>query len=253
MHPLLTRLDDWLASNRPEYHAGLRPGAADSAIDEIARRIDGELPPLLRSLLVWHDGHVDTNTACLESYWCPMSAEGIVDTLDMIADMVEYEDFADEWGIDWVPFLENQFGDYVCIDLHGAFDGTPGQIVEFHHDGDYRTITFPSLQAWLETLVTALESGMYEVEEDGRPQVVDDAAYEALVADRHPGYPIDIQLADYASDERESDAAKVSHITNHIAHAVDLDRLRTTLRDLGQGSAVLDSAFGITASTRPTS
>ncbi|MFD4406284.1 SMI1/KNR4 family protein [Nocardia sp. NPDC058499] len=169
MHPLVTRLDRWLAANRPGYYAALRPGAADTDIDEITTRVGSEIPPLLRELLTWRNGQDRDYRGTLLALWEPLSADEIAGALDMFADLVADDDFAGQWGEDWIPFLGNSYGDHMCIDLRGAFDGEPGQIVVFHCKDEFRDIVFPSLEAWLETLVIAFETGM-AAKDDTEPQ-----------------------------------------------------------------------------------
>ncbi|MGO4649800.1 SMI1/KNR4 family protein [Nocardia sp. 2YAB30] len=117
-------------ANRPAYYAGLVPGASVADIDEVARRVGGELPPLLRELLTWRNGQSENYPGHLASRWSLMSTESIASAMEDMAWVKETQGFEDLWwGTDWVPFLENIFGDHMCIDLQGAFGGKPGQLV----------------------------------------------------------------------------------------------------------------------------
>lgn len=247
MHPLLARLDRWLAENRPAYYAGLVPGASAADIDELARAVGGELPPLLRELLSWRNGQSGDCDGCLESLWFLMSARDIADAMEELVWVEETEGFEDLWwGAGWVPFLGNIYGDHLCVDLQGAFDGKPGQLIEFRSKSESRDIRYPSLEAWLETFVIALETGMFEeADEDYRPgcwDPVDDEAYEAFIAGRYPGYPFEAGIPvspDDDRDESSSDFVEKSHDKGPI-HAVDL---RAALRGIGLGNDVVDGAF----------
>lgn len=239
MHPLVARLDRWLQAYRPDYRAGLAPGASAADIDEIARRVDGELPALLRDLLTWCDGQRADNFGSLEFYWALMSAREIASTLDDMAWFVGQHDIDGFWGPGWVPFLANGFGDYVCIDLEGGFGGIPGQILEHSHEDPVRYITHPSLEAWLETLVVAVESGMFGDDHDGRWDPVDDEAYAALRAERHPGYPVTARIPDSSEDPGRTATAGF----RQPAHAGDHGGLRATLRTLGVDDAVIEAAL----------
>lgn len=249
MHPLLARLDQWLVANRPAYHAGLMPGASGADIDEVARRVGGELPPLLRELLTWRNGQNEDCDGVLESLWSLMSTEDIASAMDDMAWVKETQGFEDLWwGTDWVPFLANMFGDHMCIDLQGAFGGKPGQLIEFRCKDESRNIIYPSLDAWLETFVVALEAGMFEVSEQnqvGCLDPVDRGAYEAFITERHPGYPIEACIPASPQgirDESFSDFVKEFH-KKELVHAVDLHKLRAALRDTGLGGKVVDGAF----------
>lgn len=207
VHPLVARLDQWLAANRPAFHASLRPGSAAAGIDDVAGRVDGELPSLLRELLTWRDGqsqdYDDDHLGCLDGAWRLMSAGGLAATMDEMLQIGQEQGFGvatcpDDlgrieeiwWSTGWIPFLENIFGDNLCVDLWGAFGGTSGQIIEFRAKDEFRNITHPSLEAWLETLVLACEAGMYDEVGD----IVDWQAHEAFLAARLPGYPIETDM-----------------------------------------------------------
>lgn len=249
MHSLLARLDQWLVANRPAYRAGLMPGASAADIDEVARRLGGELPPLLRELLSWRNGQSEDCDGVLESHWSLMSTKDIASAMDDMAWVKETQGFEDLWwGTDWIPFLANIFGDHMCIDLQGAFGGKPGQLIEFRAKDEFRNITYPSLEAWLETFVVALETGMFEEGEQNRADCLDlvkREAYEAFVTERHPGYPIEICIPNFPPGIRDgsfSDFVK-GFYKKELAHAVDLNRLRAALRDTGLSGKVVDGAF----------
>ncbi|MBF6347677.1 MULTISPECIES: SMI1/KNR4 family protein [Nocardia] len=309
----MTRLDRWLAANRPEYYAALRPGAADTDIHEITTRVGSEIPPLLRELLTWRNGQDRDYRGTLLALWDPLSADEIAAALDMFADLVANDDFADQWGEGWIPFLGNVYGDHICIDLRGAFDGEPGQIVVFHCKDEFRDIVFPSLEAWLETLVIAFETGMaakddpelqnpYTDDEleawletpeialetgmmpeaDTQPQyphandedessehdvekspeqgveespeqdagddpdiwrLVDDDAYEAFCASRYPGYPRTVTWPDYSRAPDPAPAGGPAAPIKGLLHSLDMDRLRSVLRESGHTNPVIDEAF----------
>ncbi|MFD4406354.1 SMI1/KNR4 family protein [Nocardia sp. NPDC058499] len=250
MHPLLTRLDRWLAVNRPAYYAGLAPGASTADIDELARAAGGEVPPPLRELLTWRNGQSGDYDGCLESLWFLMSAREIADTMEDMVWVKETEGFEELWwGPGWVPFLGNIYGDHLCIDLQGAFDGKPGQLIEIPSKSESRDIRYPSLEAWLETFVIALETGMFEEADKGyRPGCwapIDDEEYAALIAGRYPGYPIEAEVP-YFPDDIEDEASSGSAEKRHHeapVQAVDLDNLHAVLRGAGLVDAVVDDAF----------
>ncbi|WP_157170910.1 SMI1/KNR4 family protein [Nocardia araoensis] len=221
------------------------PGASAADIDDVVRRVGDRLPPLLRDLLTWRNGQSEDYFGSLEFYWSLMSAGDIASTMDEMARIAATEGLDElEWSTAWVPFLQNSFGDYLCIDLQGAFGGEPGQLIKYGHDDEFRNIVWPSLEAWLETLVAAFEAGMFESENearDGRFDPTDWGAYEAFVVERLPGYPIEVCLSDSRHDSppdrgKETDGKE-------LVHAVDPDRLRAALRHTGLSNDVVDGAF----------
>lgn len=202
---LVARLDLWLRTHRPSYHAKLLPGASASRIAALERRVGSALPPLLKEMLTWRDGAgwardgagwVDVgdkeNLAC-EGMW--MSIEEITEVMTMLDDMTMVDEWERDnwWCVGWVPFLQTIGDDCLCVDLVGSFGGRPGQVLEFVHDDGWRPIRHRSFDAWLQTFVEALEAGLLTADEDGFVRAADDDAYDAFVAARNPGYPIEAE------------------------------------------------------------
>jgi cell wall assembly regulator SMI1 len=194
MDPLIGRLDLWLRTNRPQYHASLQSGATASSIDALERRVSTVLPPLFREMLAWRDGtggvsFLDKEDLAFEGSW--MSIADITETIEMLDGMaaVDEWDYDDWWCPGWVPFLWTISDDYLCIDLVGSFGGQPGQILKFWHDDKERTIVHRSFDAWLQTFVEALEEAMLTTD-DRYVCALDDEAYVAFVTAHNPGYPI---------------------------------------------------------------
>jgi cell wall assembly regulator SMI1 len=193
MHPLVSRLQAWLRIHRAGYLAELAPGAPNVALERLRRRVPTALPPLFEELLRWHDGQNEDCFQGLEFNRQWMSIAQIVETMDIMEELLEAGEFSsvDWWSTAWVPFLSNGGGDLQVIDLEGRFGGRPGQVLEFWHDDNARTITYPSFEAWLRTFVEALEADLFEVE-GGDLHPMDDEALEEFVAKRNPGYPIEV-------------------------------------------------------------
>jgi cell wall assembly regulator SMI1 len=63
------------------------------------------------------------------------------------------------WLPDWIPFASNGGGDYLCVDLSPAPEGTVGQVLDFNHEKAERPLLARSLAEFLDQLITALECG----------------------------------------------------------------------------------------------
>jgi len=96
-----------------------------------------------------------------------------------------------------VPLFDYSDGDCHCLDLHGSFGGSVGQVIEFIHDDSRRLVNYPSLIAWLSTIVAGLEQ--LEEDDDEDP---DSAAFIAsenfFIFERrlNPGFPMDFPDCD---------------------------------------------------------
>jgi cell wall assembly regulator SMI1 len=125
----LARIDAWFARHRPRYHAGLRAG------------VEVENFPLpIRALLAWHNGQSGDFVGCLEENWFLMSADEIR--------------AADVGDTGWTPFLDDDAGNYLCIDAAGA--------VRLYSLGETeQAVVAPSLAQWLRDFADHLERGDY--------------------------------------------------------------------------------------------
>ena len=157
---LIERLDRWLAANRPDYHALLQPGASDAALDAFEAQFARKLPAAFRQLYRWRDGQDGRSSAALQGNRSFLRLAEIAETKDLLDGMIGY-DFEDPryWRRDWVPFLHNGGGSYLCVDLTAEDGGQPGQLVGFWKPDEDRPVEFPSLEAWLAELVRSMESG----------------------------------------------------------------------------------------------
>lgn len=184
LHPLLGRLERWLAEHRPDFLAELEPGASDEELAALEREAGVSLPSLYAMLLRWRDG------GSLDSLWGNfylLSTRQVLDAMDL--DPAEFDEPL-WWHRGWIPFLDNGGGNYLCIDSAGCFGGQAGQLVEFWHDDDDRAVAFPSFEAWLSTLVEGLELGLFE--DDGTE--VDYDLVRRFERARNPGYPMEADV-----------------------------------------------------------
>ncbi|MFD6196409.1 SMI1/KNR4 family protein [Mycobacteriaceae bacterium NPDC060252] len=221
MNPLIARLDAALRAVHPEFLAIHAPGATIEQIDALEALAGKPLPGTLRDLLAWHNGVGPRGVlATFAGPWNFMSVEQIIGAIEMLRDLLEHEPRWKEWtwwGYDWIPFLEDNFGDHICVDLDGGGtlenDGQPftggiaGQIMQFDHAAAYRVVAAPSFDTWLTALVQAIEEhvllpetetmnwgiryALDESDEPGSPTLDD------VIARLAPGYPIYLTCPNY--------------------------------------------------------
>lgn len=152
MTVLLARLDQWLNTERERFQQALQPGATEAECDALAAAVGKPLPEELRALLTWHNGQNPDVPGTFEQNWILMSTEEIADAKQ------ELDEHPHEgWHSNWLPFLDDDNGDYLCLD-----PSSPGcPVVECWRGRGDHPVVAPSLSAWLEAFVTALESGAY--------------------------------------------------------------------------------------------
>jgi cell wall assembly regulator SMI1 len=149
---LLARLDQWLNTKRERFQQALQPGATEAECDALATALGRPLPEELRALLMWHNGQNPDVPGAFEQNWILMSTEEIAEA------KAELDDHPHEgWQKNWLPFLDDDNGDYRCLDL-----GSPGcPVLECWRGRANHPVVSPSLSSWLEAFVTALERGAY--------------------------------------------------------------------------------------------
>lgn len=68
------------------------------------------------------------------------------------------------WHKAWWPFSASGAGDFKCLDLAPTKAGTSGQVIEWPHDDNRRTLEETSFAAYLQKFADGLESGEYVIE-----------------------------------------------------------------------------------------
>jgi cell wall assembly regulator SMI1 len=155
MKALLARLDRWLAVHRPDFYKGLLPGAGPAELAGLQKNLGLPLPHSLRALLAWHNGQSTDTIARFEQYWSLMSTDQIGEAKSELDANVLQDKTG--WQPAWIPFLENDAGDYVCLDTSQA----KAPVREFWLDRMEHPVVAPSLEAWLAERIEAMERGEY--------------------------------------------------------------------------------------------
>ena len=161
---LIARMDRWLATYRPDYYALLRPGATDAQLDAFDAWFSLRLPDAFRQLYRWRNGQDPMSFNPLQMNWTFSTIEEITETKDLLDGMIGSDfDEPTYWRRGWVPFLHNGGGSHLCLDVAAEDGGTPGQLIGFWKADQDRPIEFPTLEAWLEELVSSMEDGSLEL------------------------------------------------------------------------------------------
>ncbi len=152
MMVLLARLDQWLNTHRERFQQALQPGATAAECHALSAALGKPLPEELCALLTWHNGQNPDVPGAFERNWMLMSTDDIAEAKKEL-DAQPHEG----WHKNWIPFLDDDNGNYLCLDL-----GSPGSPVrECWRGRADHPVAAPSLTAWLETFVGALERGEY--------------------------------------------------------------------------------------------
>lgn len=157
---LLDRLEHWLAAHRPRLLQALRPGANEVELHQMQAQTGVETPAALRTLLSWHNGQGEEFAGRFEEDWLLMGTEEIVAARKDLDRGAGGNGAGNGWQPMWIPFLDDDAGDYLCLDT--SLPDAP--VREFSAGNKESPAIAPSLKAWLEDFVTAVEQGQYHEE-----------------------------------------------------------------------------------------
>jgi predicted DNA-binding WGR domain protein/cell wall assembly regulator SMI1 len=212
-HEMLARLDSWLQKNRPSFLKSARPGASPEEIGKLETSVGKPLPETLKAFLAWRG----ESRQRFQDNYALMSIKEITGErkgLNQLLDAGEF-DHPTWWRKDWIPFLANGSGDFLCVDLGGTFNGVPGQVLEYWHDYGDRTVLYPSFEAWLTVSVETLEAGAWD-DEDGGFFTPDEEAVKDACARICPGYPKDHSADEETGPKKKARKPKAPEITGQM-------------------------------------
>lgn len=149
---LLALVDQWLTTHRPRFAKALQQGATPAECTALQSDLGHALPEELRIWLAWHNGQNPDVVGAFESNWSLMNTRQIAEVkkeLDAEA--------SSNWHPAWIPFLDDDAGNYVCIDARQP--GFP--VRECWRGKAEHAIIAPSLTAWVADVLMAMMRGAY--------------------------------------------------------------------------------------------
>lgn len=176
---LWKRLSDWLQVNSPPTFETLRPGAGEERIRYLEEGFGFHFPPPIRTFFGLVEGQ-GTDAPCgLFEGWSLLNFEELLQEWEALGDALTSAPTAEAIAFHgplkrvyatrgWIPFATDFGGGLLCFDLEPGLGGQVGQILELDHEGSHRRVLAPSLELFLEKMITDLESGR---------TLLDDAVY----------------------------------------------------------------------------
>ena len=144
----------------PEYYAALQPPLSDDRLHSFEELFGVTFSDDVRSLYQWKNGQtaMTDETLYRDRGWMQMEeVRYVVEPSNELLDMGEFEQ-AHWWSRQWLPFLRDGAGGYLCIDMEGTFGGSPGQLITYWEDRPDRTIEYPDLATFLAALLAGYEA-----------------------------------------------------------------------------------------------
>jgi cell wall assembly regulator SMI1 len=152
----LERLERWLAQHRPRFLENLQPGARPADLDALQAHLGMAIPESLQSLLRWRNGQRDTSAGHFESNRDLLGT----DRLAAVKRGLDESAAQAGWQSAWLPFLFEESGNGLYLDTSQA----TVPVRAFQKGSPEHVSVAPSLEAWLEDVVGALERGEYQLD-----------------------------------------------------------------------------------------
>lgn len=192
-NPMLLRLERAWRDKRPELLAATSPPATPATLDGLEKLVGLPLPATLHALYRWRGGLKDVHTA-VEGFfgWCsPREIRKAKSMLDRLERDGFFEDWqpGSWWNLGWLPFLQFNFEEHVCIDLTGDLGLGAGVVFIRENASPTRVVLAPSFDAWLEAHVELTECGPAGGDEDAWIDHFTSAKARASRARLSPGFP----------------------------------------------------------------
>src|SRR5262245_58040185 len=173
------RIEVWLHANDKTGKCALPPGV----LPEEIRRVEALLGvPFPQDLRLSYERHNGRYWLCIfeGSFLLPLASSpdlhpniqpfSVIDSRRGMLKMAEGGSLPGEprgpikndwWNPRWIPIIDDEGGDYVCIDMDPTTGGTLGQVIEWIHEGAVTRVLADSLGGYLSNHADALEAGEF--------------------------------------------------------------------------------------------
>ncbi|MEN9360154.1 MAG: hypothetical protein RL095_1689 [Verrucomicrobiota bacterium] len=141
-------LENWLGEFRPQFFRDLPEGASENEVAELQSIFSKPIPLSFWDYLRWHNGQPLTGPAFMKNKRL-MSTKEIIKTWRIFKELDYPQKY---WGNQWLPFLEDGNGNYICINLEN------GEILEFWKSDDDRPIIASHFDSWILKIVDEFKS-----------------------------------------------------------------------------------------------
>jgi predicted DNA-binding WGR domain protein/cell wall assembly regulator SMI1 len=178
---VLAKLSALWSVKRPTLEKGLRKGATGAQLAAFEKKLGLRLPKAFHDFYSWHDGAKDENEWFEGGYG-----------LFPLAMIVSHKQMVDEvrgddgtWDRAWVPFLQSNYSDTVCVDTK------TGEVFEWANSGGpkSRVVIAPSFEAWVAQHVAITEGAKSLEDDDEVYGAFTGAKAKRVRAGISPGYP----------------------------------------------------------------
>jgi hypothetical protein len=161
-------------------------------LEALQRAVDGKLPPAFEEFVLWLGEDVDLDF----SWEMNLFHSGrVLRVEEMRAIQAGWRKpnpvgTLGWWRPEWVPFLEDESGIMLCLDLEGSFGNPAGSILEFNPKLAPRPVVFPDFAGWLRWVAQSMDQGWAKVSKQPPELVVHlGKGANKLYKDFFPAYP----------------------------------------------------------------
>jgi cell wall assembly regulator SMI1 len=193
----LHRLETLWRERRPNLWRLLRPSSTVRYLSDLEHRLRVRLPPSFKRLYLWHDGLKDEHSA-VEGFfgWCSLAkALKHKRMLDALETGGHFSDWRPGvwWNLGWIPFLQFNLEDFVCVDLPGTLGAGRGAVFIRRNSSPVRVVLAPSISAWLHAHVEISSIGPASTDDDAWISHFESRKARCIRKAVSPGFPVAVR------------------------------------------------------------
>jgi cell wall assembly regulator SMI1 len=172
---LWRRIETWLGAHSPNARKDLHAPATIEAIEQLEKVLGTSLPDDFRQSMQIHDGQ--HSNLPIFGRWELLESRRVAERWKQHTRIYREQGLVAAsaraegpvrpvwWNLSWVPIATDGGGNDLCLDLDPPARGHRGQLIEYVHDDDVRSVVAPTFRAWLSTYADEIEGEKYEIDD----------------------------------------------------------------------------------------
>ncbi len=157
MDKIVKNIREVISKKQEILYDQLNFGACDASVEAFKLKFNLELPDLFYEFYQSFNGSV----LGAQPVWGKMtilSLSGIVNEKKAL----DLKQKKNNWNPNWIPFLKENIGSFVCINLDKKLKGY-GNIIQFNIQFKHQPVLFNSFKQWLEAFYSLISNFEHDI------------------------------------------------------------------------------------------